>query len=118
MKGPNKLKEFVLNFLSSRTKIYLRSEEQKHKDGRGRPAIQVEEDLKNFGLKKARVEEILNNRELSKSSMKAIEKENKRLLKARNVAAAALTRLNKKQKEIEYIKLLTTIKKFCQKCQA
>ena len=69
-------------------------------------------------MKKAKVEEILNNRELSKSSRKAIEKENKRLLKARNVAAAALTRLNKKQKEMEYIKLLTTIKTFCQKCLA
>jgi hypothetical protein len=33
---------------------------------------------------------------MRKSSRKAIEKENKRLLKARNVAAAALTRLNKK----------------------
>jgi len=39
MKGPVKLKEFVLKFLSGKTKIYLRSEEQKHKDGRGRPAI-------------------------------------------------------------------------------
>jgi len=56
----------------------------------------VDEDLRNFEIKKAKVEEILTIREKSKRSSKELEKENKRLLKARNVAAAAQTRLNKK----------------------
>ena len=86
MNEPSDLKEFVLEILRGKTKIHLRSQEQKLKKVRGRPATQVEKDIETFGLKKAIVKGI-------KSSSEAIEKK-KLLSEARNVAAAAGSRMN------------------------
>ena len=93
MNGLHDLKEFVLKILRGKTKIHLKSQEQKLKKVRGRPATQVEKDIETFEGKKDIVEGMLENLELNKSSSEAIEKK-KLLSKARNVAAAAGSRMN------------------------
>ena len=40
------LRKIVLDILEQKTKIYARSEEERKKDGRGRPAIDLEETKK------------------------------------------------------------------------
>lgn len=83
------LKSKVLELLRSRTKILARSKEEKDLDGRGRPALEVEQTKIQTDLKKKEVEEVAKRRDEKRKAKQQVDPELKRELhQKRNLAAA------------------------------
>ena len=108
------LKETVLQILEAKTKIHARSEEERKRDGRGRPPIDIENTLRETQEKKLKVKEIEDRRNEKKIQKQFIDEAlKKKLHQQRNLAAAQESRLKKKEEKEKYIQLLTEIKEFC-----